>query len=172
MHNRRKPKTTSSTAKPRPSQNDDADLLRAFVGKSYDEITTHYFSWTGCFFGFYFLVYHKAYFDAFLMLLIEYALMKWPLLCLILYIARGFCINKLYLHFAKRQVAKVKTHHPYATHEELEAFCAAQGGNNPAALTAVIVFAVILDIILLAAAIVASPLWMKSVYPVINSLGH
>ncbi len=111
----------------------DEELLRAFIGNNYDKITTKRFNFAGFFFTTCYLFYRKMFLYGLLFFLINFVIVniiKSFIINLLLCIVVGFFVNKIYLHYAKKKIAKIKLENPQKNIEELKSICSNKGGTS------------------------------------------
>lgn len=119
--------------KPNIPRNIDGDLLRAFIGKNFEKITSRKFNFSAFFFNVFYLFYRKMFAYGIIYFLLNFVVLNYIsseyggfILSLIL----GFVFNPLYLNFAKKKVATVKGANAGKTDGELIGICASKGGTS------------------------------------------
>ncbi len=120
---------------PNANINDDDELLKAFIGKNYEKITTNPFNIAGFFFTSFYMFYRKMFLYGILLfivnLIISNFLIKNSLVVSILLgLVVGFLINKVYLYYAKKKINKIKIANSQKSIEELKNICATKGGTS------------------------------------------
>lgn len=137
----------------------DEELLKAFIGKNYEKIMTKRFNFASYFFTIHYMFYRKM----FLYTIPIYALgltigsFKIPpgvinTIYSFFTLASGFLFNKVYLHSAKRKIAKIKLKNPHKDIEELKVICSKKGGASVRKL--ILGFIIEIIIIVVGAAII------------------
>lgn len=122
------PNSVSST-----SQAEDEILLKAYIGNNYEKITTRPFNFAGFFLGTFYLFYRKMFLYGLLLFLINFILMSLInniFVSLIFCIIIGLLINKLYLKFAKKNIAKIKLQNTQANQNSLIELCTTKGRTS------------------------------------------
>lgn len=109
----------------------DDDLLKAFIGKNYDKITTRRFNFAGFFFSGFYLFYRKMFLYGivfFSINLIVLNLINNYIVNMLVFLAIGFFVNKVYLSFAKKKIEKIKIQNQGKSLNELINICSNSGG--------------------------------------------
>ena len=109
------------------------NLLKVFIGKNYDKITTKGFNVAGFFFSMFYMFYRKMLLYGFLCILIELGLglvFKNYYLGLILNILIGLFVNKIYIIYANKKINKIKDENQGKTPQEIENICMNKGGTS------------------------------------------
>lgn len=115
------------------SQVNDDDLLRAFIGNNYEKITTRPFNFAGFFFTSFYMFYRKMFGYAllvFLLNLIVLNVIKIFVVTIAFNVVVGLLVNKIYLFYANKKIAKIKTENPQKSMEELKGICSTTGGTS------------------------------------------
>ena len=115
------------------NQTDEEELLKAFIGKNYDKITTRPFNIAGFFFTTFYLFYRKMFLYGIILFFINFIIsiiIKNFIIILLLGIIVGFLINKLYLNYAKKKIEKIKLKNSEKNIEELKIICSTKGGTS------------------------------------------
>lgn len=141
---------------PTPSNNlqqEDEELLKAFIGPNYEKITTSNFNFAGFFFNTFYMLYRKMFLYALLIFIINIligsklnSILTTSGFSLII----GLFINKLYLYYATRKINKIKSVNPEKNLEELKEICKRKGGTS----VGTIFLGLIIEIIIIIAYIV------------------
>ena len=111
----------------------DNEILKAFIEKNYDKITTRMFNIPGFFFTTFYLFYRKMFLYGILSILIQLGLSlvtKNFYFGFILNILLGLFVNKIYLIFANKKINKIKNENPSVTNAELSSLCSSKGGTS------------------------------------------
>lgn len=145
-----------------PVLGDDEELLKAFIGKNYDKITTRKFNFAALCWASSYFIYRKMVLLSVivcslgtLVMLVTSKLNSTLSLIvslsfiLILMILSGSLTNKYYLDFAKRKIAKIKQKNPQTDLNGLKVLCAKKGGTNVANVFVLIVICLLINISLL-----------------------
>lgn len=152
-------------SQPSLEANDD-DLLRAYIGKNYDKITTQKFNIPAFFLNFIYFLYRKMagwgilvgllastagsilsnLIAPFFSSTITYSIISYILSLLITGLASAFMANKLYLERARKKINEIKEKHPDADRETLLTLCAKKGGTS-LALAIIVPLALIIIIV-------------------------
>ena len=111
--------------------NEEEELLRAYIGSSYDEIKQKKFNGWAFFFSNFYLLFRKKILWAFLYIL-AYAILALFLegAELISSVLVGIFFNKFYIEDTKKQIAKIKNEYPSANKETLKGICTQKGGTS------------------------------------------
>ena len=145
---------------------DDEELLRAYIGKNYEKITTKSFNIAAFFFTTLYMCYRKMFIYG-LLLFIGYLAISITLsiitqniiitmiISIALNIIIGLFFNKIYLSHVKKKIAIIKANDPQKSNEELKTLCTKKGGTSGFQLfwgilaqIAVIIIAIILIMII------------------------
>ena len=127
---------TSGSISNKTSDNDEI-LLKAFIGKNQEKITTKRFNFAGFFFTAFYMAYRKM----FLYSIILYLIMMFILnaiknniiiigLYLLVSIVVGLLVNKIYLYYAKKKINKIKFKNSQKNIDELKTICSIKGGTS------------------------------------------
>lgn len=111
---------------------DDEELLKAYIGKNYDKITTRPFNVPAFFLGPLYMYYRKMFLYGFLIFIF--------MLLLIIFTDRlelniiggviAFIANKLYIYNAKKKIEKIKIKNQDKDINELKKICEKKGGTS------------------------------------------
>ena len=115
------------------SPNNDEELLKSFIGKNYEKITTKPFNFAGFFFTTFYMFYRKMFLYGILLsilFLIIYNIINNFLIMIALSVAFGLCINKFYIYNAKKKIEKIKNKNPQKNSDEIKAICSKKGGTS------------------------------------------
>ena len=137
----------------------DEELLKSFIGKNYDKITTKKFSFSGFFFSFGYMFYRKMFLYGIVFALIETALVSFiadttvaSISVLIISILCGLIVNKLYIGFATSKIRKFKSIN--VNQEQLNTLCAIKGGTSVGKVVLGILVEIIFAIVIAVVAII------------------
>lgn len=111
----------------------DEELLKAFIGNNYDKITTNKFNIAGFFLSTLYLFYRKMFGYGLLVFIINIILVSITNkteLTIILNIAVGLLVNRLYISFANSKIAIIKQNNLEKSNEELKNICTNKGGTS------------------------------------------
>lgn len=114
----------------------DSNLLRAFIGKNYDKITTKSFNFAGFFFTTFYMFYRKMFLYGILWFIVNLIIInlieqsKQFIVTLLLSVVVGFCVNKLYLYHTNKNIVKIKLKNSQKEFNELKEICASKGGTS------------------------------------------
>ena len=111
----------------------DEDLLKVFIGKNYEKITTKPFNFAGFFFTTFYMLYRKMFLYAILLFLANVLLLNAVNNFIVMFlfsIAIGFLVNKIYLNYARNKIAKIKLQNNQKDISELIALCSRNGGTS------------------------------------------
>lgn len=117
-------------------QTNDEELLRAFIGDNYEKITTKSFNFAGFFFNTFYMFYRKMFGYALLVFLMELLIINLIknffalFIILVINAILGFLVNKVYLSYATRKIAKIKLRNQQKDRSELKGICSATGGTS------------------------------------------
>lgn len=109
------------------------DLLKKFIGKNYEKITTRKFNIPGFFFGTFYMFYRKMYLYGILIFIINLIidiLFNNIFVGLLINLLIALFVNKIYVSFAKNKVNKIKNNNKDKNEEEIEKICKEQGGTS------------------------------------------
>ena len=109
------------------------DLLKAFIGKNYEKITTRPFNFAGFFFTTFYMFYRKMFLYSIILFLINLAIINFTnqfIITILFNIVVGFLVNKIYLHYAKNSIDKIVSKNLTKTNDELINICANKGGTS------------------------------------------
>lgn len=112
--------------------NDD-ELLRAFIGKNYDKITTKKFNFAGFFFTGLYMCYRKMFaygILTFLLSIIVINISNLPYLIFGVGAVVGCFVNKIYLNYAQKKIISIKAKNQGKSGEELIRICTSKGGTS------------------------------------------
>lgn len=129
------------------TENDDEELLKSFIGKNYEKITTKSFNFPGFFFNSFYMFYRKMFGLGFLSsiiislilsLVLNFIKLDNEILNIIIYIIAyliigciiGLTVNKLYINYSKKKINKIKNSNQGKTTEELKNICIKSGGTS------------------------------------------
>ncbi len=120
-----------------PSNNNlsDDELLKAFIGKNYEKITTRPFNIAGFFFTTFYMFYRKMFLYGILLFIVNLIISNFIIknsfiISILLGVLVGFLINKIYLYYAKKKIDKIKLENPQKSNEELKNICSTKGGTS------------------------------------------
>lgn len=125
-----------SDVKEEDSNDSDLKLLKAYIGKNYDNITTKRFNVFGFVFTLFYMLYRKMYFLSFLFLICIFGIIfiKKLIIALVVYvllsIGIGLFINKIYIDCANKKINKIKLKNSDLDFYELRNVCSLRGGTN------------------------------------------
>ena len=115
------------------NQGNDDELLKAFIGNSYEKITTRPFNFAGFFFTTFYMFYRKMFGYALLLFLLNLIVLNVInnfIITLAFNVAVGFLVNKIYLSYAKKKIAIIKASNSQKSLEELKLICSTKGGTS------------------------------------------
>lgn len=131
---------------------DDEELLKAFIGKNYDKISTQSFNLAGLIFTSFYMIYRKMFLFGllfFIISLVVFSAISNFLVAIGFSLLVGFLFNKLYLWYAKRKIAKIKIKNADKTADEIKEICKNKGGTSVGQLALGIVLEVVIVVIAL-----------------------
>ena len=111
----------------------DEELLKAFIGKNYDKITTKTFNFAGFFFNSLYMFYRKMFLYGIILAIINILILniiKNNIIIILLDVVIGLFVNKIYLYNANKKIAKIKFENQLKTTEELKNICSSKGGTS------------------------------------------
>lgn len=119
---------------------EDEELLKAFIGKNYDKLTTSPFNLFGFLFGTTYMFYRRMNLYAIILFSFRFlVIILMPVqfkdideifVILVFNTVVGFLMNKIYLFYAKRKIKKIKKRNQGKEFNELKGFCSAMGGTS------------------------------------------
>lgn len=115
------------------NQTDEEELLKSFIGKNYDKITTRPFNIAGFFFTTFYLFYRKMFLYGIILFLINLIIsiiISNVFVTLLIAIIFGAIVNKIYLNYSKKKIAKIKLKNSGKNIEELTMICSNKGGTS------------------------------------------
>lgn len=132
----------------------DEELLRAFIGKNYDKITSSKFNFAGFFFTIFYMLYRKMFcfsLGVFFIWGIISEFIDSSIANIILCLCFGFFVNKIYLFYANRKIQKIKQKNAQKSFGEIRQICELKGGTSVGliivGILAILIFSVIIVII-------------------------
>lgn len=111
----------------------DEDLLKAFIGNNYEKITRSPFNLAGFFFTSLYMFYRKMFLYGLLAFLINLVILCLANNYLVTYafnVVVGLFINKIYLSYAKKKIATIKSKNNLKSVDELKSICSSKGGTS------------------------------------------
>lgn len=111
----------------------DEELLKEFIGKNYEKITTRPFNFAGFFFTTFYMFYRKMFLYAIILFLVNLFVLNVInnfIVTILFNVAVGFLVNKIYLYYAKKKIDKIKSQNPQKNINELKAICSNKGGTS------------------------------------------
>ena len=129
---------------------DDEELLKAFIGKNYDKITTRPFNWSGFFFTTLYMAYRKMIGYGLLFFALNIfvvSILKLPYIAMLFNLIIGLVVNKLYISYAKKKIVKIKVENQQKSLDEIKGICAAKGGTSGGSLALGIVTQLVIALI-------------------------
>lgn len=111
----------------------EEELLILFIGNNYEKITTRTFNFAGFFFTTAYMFYRKIFLYAILLFILNIIVLNVTnnfAVNILFNIAVGFFVNKLYLYYAKKKIAKIKLKNPQKNIDELKGLCLIKGGTS------------------------------------------
>lgn len=115
------------------SEEENKELLKTYIGKNYEKITTKKFNFAGMFFGAFYMFYRKMFGYAtivFLINLIILNVIKSSLLNLITFLLGGIFVNDIYVKYANKKINNIKSKNLSKNIDELKSICANKGGTS------------------------------------------
>ena len=112
---------------------EDETLLKAYIGNNYEKITTRPFNFAGFFFTTFYLFYRKMFVYGLLLFLVNLIVINLVnniFVSLIFCVIVSLVVNKLYLSFAKKNIAKIKLQNQEADQTRLVELCTAKGRTS------------------------------------------
>lgn len=111
----------------------DEELLKAFIGNNYEKITTRPFNFAGFFFSTFYMFYRKMFGYAllvFLLNLIVLNLINNFIVTIAFNVVVGLLVNKVYLFYSNKKIAKIKLENADKDITELKNICSSKGGTS------------------------------------------
>lgn len=142
------------------SEEESKELLKAYIGKNYEKITTRKFNFAGAIFGALYMFYRKMLGYAIIVFLINTIIptvilnvIKNSLLAFVIYILIniiivGIFVNNIYVKFAKQKINKIKSNNPSKNIDELKSICTNKGGTSLGCLFLGIIIPIVMFIII------------------------
>lgn len=126
------PLNTNSTEENGNSSNDN-NLLRDFIGKNYEKLSTRKFNFSAFFFSVLYGFYRKMYLYSILWFVVASILIFafssiW--IGLILNVFVGFVFNPVYMHFVDKKVYQIQQRNAGKSMDELRGICNDKGGTS------------------------------------------
>lgn len=115
------------------SEEENKELLKAYIGKNYEKITTKKFNFAGMFFGAFYMFYRKMFGYATIVFLINLTILnviKSSLLNLITFLLVGIFVNDIYVKYANKKINNIKSKNLSKNIDELKSICANKGGTS------------------------------------------
>lgn len=143
------------------SEEESKELLKAYIGKNYEKITTKKFNFAGAIFGALYMFYRKMFGYAIIVFLIintiiptvilnvtKNSLLSFVIYILINIIIVGIFVNNIYVKFANQKINKIKSKNPSKNIDELKSICTNKGGTSIGYLFLGIITPIIMVIII------------------------
>ena len=111
----------------------DEELLKAFIGSNYEKITNRQFNFAGFFFTMFYMFYRKMFLYSVLLFLVNLVVLNVInnlIVILVFNIVVGLFVNKLYIYYANKKIAKIKFQNSEKDVNELKEICATKGGTS------------------------------------------
>lgn len=115
------------------NQDNNDELLRAFIGNNYEKITTKKFNFAGFFFTSFYMLYRKMFVRAIFVFLINLVILNYTnnfFVTIVYYFVIGLSVNKSYLAFANDKIANIKIENTQKSTEEIKKICSIKGGTS------------------------------------------
>lgn len=115
------------------NQVNDDDLLKSFIGNNYEKITTQSFNIAGFFFTTFYMFYRKMFVYSLIVFLLNLVVLNVInnfVVTIAFSVIVGLFVNKVYLFYAKKKIAKIKANNSQKSQEELKNICATKGGTS------------------------------------------
>lgn len=112
---------------------EDQELLKAFIGKNYDNITTGKFNIGAFFFSSLYLCYRKMFLYGLLLFIVTLIILNFiniPALGTAINVLLAIFFNKFYVKEANKRVQKIKQKNPDKSFEQLKEICTKKGGTS------------------------------------------
>lgn len=124
---------------------DEEELLKSFIGKNYEKISTRPFNFAAFFFTSFYFLYRKMFLYGLITFVVNLLISNYinffvnnlvifviafVMLSLTLSVLSGLFANKLYLHWSKKQVKKIKEQHINKDINEVKFICNVKGGTG------------------------------------------
>lgn len=113
--------------------NNDEELLKEFIGKNYDKISTRPFNFAGFFFTTFYLFYRKMFLYGILLFIVNLIVLNVInnfIVTILFGVAVGFLVNKVYLYYAKKKIEKIKIQNQGKDFNTIKAVCTTKGGTS------------------------------------------
>lgn len=142
------------------SEEENKELLKTYIGKNYEKITTKKFNFAGAIFGALYMFYRKMLGYAIIVFLIntiiptvilnvtKNSLLAFVIYILINIIIVGIFVNNIYVKFAKQKINKIKSNNPSKNIDELKSICTNKGGTSLGCLFLGIIIPIVMFIII------------------------
>ena len=137
------------------SEEENKELLKAYIGKNYEKITTKKFNFAGLIFGAFYMFYRKMFGYGTIVLLINSIFLnviKQLVLnfavSLLIGILVGIFVNNLYVKFANKKINNIKSKNPSKSFQELKSICSNKGGTSFVSILLVIIAEIVMAIII------------------------
>lgn len=111
----------------------DEELLRAFIGNNYEKITTRPFNFVGFFFTTFYMFYRKMFGYGLLVFLLNLVALNFInnfIITIVFNVAVGLLVNKIYLSYANKKIAKIKIENSDKDINKLKNICSSKGGTS------------------------------------------
>lgn len=116
-----------------PTSAVDEELLKSFIGKNFEKFFKS-FNFAGFFLTGTYMLYRKMFAYAILLFILEILIAllipKLLFLSIGINLLCGLFVNKLYLSFASKKIAKIKNDNSNSSQEDLKALCTRKGGTS------------------------------------------
>lgn len=113
--------------------NNDEELLKEFIGKNYDKISTRPFNFAGFFFTTFYLFYRKMFLYGILLFIVNLIVLNVInnfIVTILFGVAVGFLVNKVYLYYAKKKIEKIKIQNQGKDFNTIKLICTTKGGTS------------------------------------------
>lgn len=123
------------------NEEESKELLKAYIGKNYEKITTRKFNFAGAFFGALYMFYRKMFGYAIIVFLINLTISSVIsnviknsvlnfVISILLGVIVGIFVNNIYVKFSNQKINKIKSKNPSKNIDELKSICANKGGTS------------------------------------------
>ena len=111
----------------------EENLLKIFIGKNYERITTREFNIPGFFLGTFYMLYRKIYLYGILIFILDLIIINLfnnVYIGLLINLLIALFVNKIYVSLAKSKINKIKNINKDKSDEEIEKICKEKGGTS------------------------------------------
>lgn len=129
----------------------DEELLDAFIGDNVEKIKNNPFNFAAFFFTNLYMFYRKMFLYGILVFVINIIVLniiKNSIVTLLFNVVIGLFVNKIYLYYARKKVAKIKIENPQKSNTGLKTTCVLKGGTSMGKVLLGIITEIVLTVLI------------------------